>query len=196
MLHHAAKMETLGLFVAGITHDLNNGLTPIRGYYNLIEKAWMGGELTDDNLSTWLSKGFKAIGSVEELVSMVRDFSRKDDSGSFDYFDLTAAIPDWLKFLGIMISNNCSLAPDLVETECWVSGNFVRLQQVVNNLVLNAGDAMPYGGKIRISTGIMPVTDLREAFPEPVKPGRYVKLSVKDSGIGIEPDNTLLDTSI
>lgn len=178
-VRHARKMEAIGRLAGGVAHDFNNLLTVITGYSELLLSA---GSLNDFNRSA-LDEIKKAAERGGALTRQLLVFSRKQKlvPKSVNLNDLVANMEKMLvRLIGENISMVSFLAPDLglVRTDV---GQF---EQVVMNLVVNARDAMPEGGKLTIETSNVDVTPAHVD----VTPGPHVLLAVSDTGIGMDAE--------
>jgi signal transduction histidine kinase/DNA-binding response OmpR family regulator len=176
----AQKLESLGILAGGIAHDFNNILTSIlsnislarmyadpqnSNYKKLVaaEKASLRARDLTQQLLAFSKSGMpvKKIASIVELLRDSADFALMGSNVKLDY----------------------SIPPDL-----WsVDVDEAQISQVISNLIINADQAMPEGGTVLISVGN---EDVREGEVPPLKAGKYVRLSIRDEGIGI-PDKHL-----
>jgi len=185
-LLQSQKMEAVGKLAGGIAHDFNNLLTIISGYSQLLL------ERLDQN--TPLRKNVEKIAKAgEQAASLTRQllaFSRKQVLES-KVLDLNTVVTDVEKMLGRLIGEDIKmdtfLEPDLMH----VKVDPGQIEQVIMNLVVNARDAMPDGGKITVRTENVDIDKaLSKVIPEAL-PGRFVRFSVEDAGVGI--DKAILD---
>jgi len=180
-LRQAQKMEAVGRLAGGVAHDFNNLLTAIQGY---IELAMM--EVQEDApLNRYLEEIRKASVRAANLTRQLLLFSRSHPIKVVT-FDLNKAIEDMAKMLRRIIGEDISLALDLSAGLWAVEGDTGSIEQVVMNLVVNARDAMPEGGKIAIKTENVSVDEEYCSRYSYARPGRFVRLSVKDTGIGMD----------
>ncbi len=182
-LLHAQKMEALGTLVGGIAHDFNNLLTIVLGYSELLllEKG------DDDPGRADLQKIIDAGSSGAALVQRMLTFSEQTDS-VLGPLDLNDEIQKMEELLSRTIPKMISLELNTAEDLALVDADAGQLQQIIMNLALNAVEAMPDGGKLTIQTKNL---DLEEMFPNNppgMKPGKYVLLSVSDTGRGMSTE--------
>jgi two-component system, chemotaxis family, CheB/CheR fusion protein len=176
------KLESIGLLAGGIAHDFNNLLTGIMGNASLaLEEA---GEDIADRLQTIISNGERAAHLTRQLLA----YSGK---GQFivEDLDLSRAVREMVDLFRLSIPKSIELRLDLRERLPWVAMDPGQLQQVVMNLVINAGEAIGEGnpGRISVSTEVCNVErGFVDALGEDVAPGRYVCLEVTDTGPGVD----------
>ncbi len=177
----AQKMESVGRLAGGVAHDFNNLLTAINGTADLA----MLGLREDDPLLGDLREIRRAGDRAAALTRQLLAFSRKQVLEPA-VLSLTTLIADLERMLRRLISEDVTLEiasePDLGQ----VKADPGQLEQVLVNLVVNARDAMPQGGTVRIATRNV---DLDEAFTRMhpgVPPGAYVELAVSDTGAGMD----------
>jgi two-component system, cell cycle sensor histidine kinase and response regulator CckA len=182
-LRQAQKMEAVGRLAGGIAHDFNNLLTAITGYSELLlERVADKPDLAAD-----LEQIKKAGDRAAQLTSQLLAFSRKQPIAP-RILDLNQVIGDLEKMLGRVIGEDVALeitaAPSLGLTKADPS----QVEQVLMNLVVNARDAMPRGGKLNIRTANAVIDSAFARRNVGAVPGRYVSLTVTDSGCGMKPD--------
>lgn len=164
----AQRMETLGLLAGGIAHDFNNLLTGILGHAYLMQ--------TDPSVSKDHIEGLEVIIKSSEraaqLTTQLLGFARGKKT-HLAPVDLHHIIQEIAKLLRRTIDKKVRIFTDLTATECHVVGDASQMYQVLLNLCLNARDAMPEGGEIRIATK---------------NAGHSIVVSVSDTGTGIPED--------
>ena len=180
-LIQAQKMEAIGTLASGFAHDFNNKLQVIGGYVELL--------LFNDDLPATVKSGLQgikeAVDSSAELIAGMMVFSRKTpvEHRPMELNKLVAQASSMLtRSIHKMIKVALSLAEDL-----WVINAAPnQIEQVLMNLVINARDAMPDGGKLIVQTqNTVLDEEFCRSYPS-TKPGRYVLLSVTDSGNGMD----------
>jgi two-component system, cell cycle sensor histidine kinase and response regulator CckA len=176
------KMEAIGLLASGVAHDFNNMLTVILGFTEFV-----AAELPRESRHTQdLGEVIKAAQSAASLTRQLLAFSRQQVLNAAP-LDLNGLITDMTAMLGRLIGEHIEitlrLAPDLPMSVADRS----QLEQVIMNLVVNARDAMPEGGRLTIET--TQVTLESSSFHrEEVVPGHYVQLAISDTGVGMTPE--------
>lgn len=180
------KMEAIGRLAGGIAHDFNNLLTVICGYSEILLHELPPDDSSRDALNEIRKAGDRAASLTRKLLA----FSRKQVLEP-DILDLNALVGDcenmFRRLLGEDIRLTITLAPDLGKIKADPS----QIDQVLLNLVVNARDAMPRGGELAIATANTVLTEADRLQNAEVKPGRYVCLSVGDTGCGMD-DSTIL----
>ncbi|MBM4776132.1 MAG: AAA family ATPase [Archangiaceae bacterium] len=176
-LRQSQKLEAIGLLAGGIAHDFNNLLTIICSYSQLALDRMPSGELHDD-LEEVLNAGMRA----GELTRQLLAFSRKQVLAPRP-LDLNAVISNLDKMLRRLIGENIVLVSEYTPTPGVVRADPGQIEQVVVNLVVNARDAMPGGGRLTLSTSVL------DAAGHPtLADGRWFALRVKDTGHGMSAE--------
>jgi two-component system cell cycle sensor histidine kinase/response regulator CckA len=182
-LRQSQKMEAVGRLAGGIAHDFNNLLTAIIGYSQLLLGRLEVGNPMQEELEEIRKAGERAASLTRQLLA----FSRKELLQP-QVLDLNALVANLDKMLRRLIGEDIELVTIFgPRLEC-VEADPAQLEQVVLNLVVNARDAMPQGGKIVIETMNL---ELDEAYAHQhvsVSPGRYVMLAVSDQGCGMDAE--------
>ncbi|HEV8395059.1 MAG TPA: histidine kinase N-terminal 7TM domain-containing protein [Vicinamibacterales bacterium] len=170
-LRQAQKMESVGKLAGGIAHDFNNLLTAIIGYAALAEAEQTPGT----PLQEWIEQIRRSGEQAATLTSQLLAFGRRQVLRPVD-LDLNTVVDDIQKMLRRLIGERIELVVQLAPDLARVRADRSQIEQVIVNLVVNARDAMPLGGRLTISTHNAP------------PPGGYAALSVDDSGEGIAPE--------
>lgn len=180
-LRQAQKMESIGQLASGVAHDFNNLLTVIHGYTDLIQhKIGPGGPLTRD-----LEQIRRASESAATLTRQLLAFSRQQVL-SPTVLDMNDLVEDLHKMLGRLIGEDIRLTTNL-QTDLWaITADPGQIEQVIMNLVVNARDAMPSGGKIAIETKNMHLDESYAQTHFEVPIGPCVMLTVTDTGLGMD----------
>jgi two-component system, cell cycle sensor histidine kinase and response regulator CckA len=180
-LLQSQRMDAIGRLAGGVAHDFNNTLGVIVGYAELLMRQASDGQRP--KLEQILKAGHRAAGLTRQLLT----FSRKEVVEP-KVLDLNALLSDLEQMLGRLIGEDIDLAivagPDLGQ----VKADAGQLEQVVMNLCVNARDAMPDGGFLRVETANVLLDRGHAARHEAMPPGRYVMLTVGDTGGGIPKD--------
>lgn len=179
-MRQAQKMEAVGRLAGGVAHDFNNLLTVIKGNSQLALLQLEDGSPLKEGMREIEKASDKAANLVRQLLA----FSRRQIM-EMRVIDLNALLGDVAKMLRRMIREDIELAIDLGENLGRVKADPGQIEQVIFNLVVNARDAMPEGGKLTITTANMELGEGSRADPAGLAPGSYVRLSVTDTGVGM-----------
>lgn len=180
-LGQSHKMESLGLLAGGIAHDFNNLLTSITGYSSLLEQELSN---SDERTKRFVRQVLSASEKARNLTSSLLAFSRKQIMKP-STINLNEVIRNISGLLKSLIGEDIELIISCSETEFPVFADPHQIEQVIMNLVTNARDAMPSGGRLAIGTSSM-VLHSEFAGRYGAKPGKYMVLSVSDTGMGID----------
>jgi two-component system, cell cycle sensor histidine kinase and response regulator CckA len=182
-LRQSQKMEAMGRLAGGIAHDFNNLLTIIKGYSQLF--------LIDLKKGDPMEKGIeqiqKATQRAGDLIRQLLAFSRRQVM-EMRVLDLNSLLSELDKMLRRVIGEDIVLVTLLTEDLGRVKADPGQLGQVLMNLVVNARDAMPSGGKLTIEMANVVLDEEYVRTHIEVPPGRYVVLSVSDTGVGMTPE--------
>jgi len=183
-LRQAQKMEAIGQLAGGVSHDFNNILTAIFANVELMRGA------LDDKASRFpLRDGLDQIERSSQraavLTRQLLTFSRRQLIRS-EVLDANQVLRDMEKMLSRLIREDVSLRLSLAPTLWCVRGDPGQLEQIIMNLVVNARDAMPTGGRITVETSDVTLDgEYTELHPE-ARPGPHVQIVVSDTGCGME----------
>ncbi|KYK33318.1 MAG: hypothetical protein AYK18_04820 [Theionarchaea archaeon DG-70] len=168
------KMESISILAGGIAHDFNNILTAILGNVNLA-KVYVTEKKAIDNLT----KVEKASLQAKDLTQQLLTFSRGGAP-----IRKTTSVAEIIKESTIFAlrGSNVGYTFSIAEDLCPVDIDEGQISQVISNLIINADQAMPEGGIVQVQAENVVVTTSDDV---PLPPGRYVKISVQDQGIGI-----------
>ena len=185
-LHQARKMESVGQLTGGIAHDFNNMLTGIISALDLIRMRVETGRI--DGLERWVDVASASANRAAGLTQRLLAFSRRQslNSQSLVLNELVSSLEDLMRrTLGEKIRFSMDLAQDLPQ----VRADSNQLESAILNLTINARDAMPRGGDLRIRTRREQVgAPVEGAVSDAIGAGCYAVLSVTDTGEGIPPD--------
>ncbi len=180
-LRQSQKMESIGTLAGGIAHDFNNILTAIIGYGQIALMKMTADDPLRHNVEYMLEGADRAAHLTKELLL----FSRKQSVDKIS-MDLNATVAKVQKFLKKVIGEDITIQLMLHEGEMPVTGDPYQIEQVVMNLVGNARDAMPKGGRVSISTEIVTLDEHTISADGDLSPGSYALLTVTDSGEGMD----------
>ncbi len=183
-LRQSQKMEAIGRLAGGVAHDFNNILTVIFGYVSIMEEN----EKIKENIRSELD-GLKAAASrASTLTRQLLAFSRRQMMQPVS-LKLDDVVRDMEKMLRRLINEDISISLNLFAQETLVTIDPGQFEQVLINLIVNSRDAMPGGGKIKIGSSRVNVSEEKRMLLGSLMPGDYYLLSVEDNGEGISPDN-------
>jgi CheY-like chemotaxis protein len=178
-------MEAVGRLAGGVAHDFNNLLAIIRGN---IELALMDGVHLSQETGQCLKQAEAAVERAAGLTRQLLAFGRRQVMQT-QMLDLNEVIAHVAKMLERIIGTHVELSCQYAAQPPIVQADAGMLEQVVVNLVVNARDAMPNGGKVVIATNSVQLDlDYAKAHPES-RPGNFVSLTVSDNGSGIAPEH-------
>jgi two-component system cell cycle sensor histidine kinase/response regulator CckA len=180
-LRQSQKMESIGQLAAGVAHDINNILTVIQGYTGML--------LNTASLDTDSVKSLKQISAASEraagFIRHLLMFSRKQVYRT-KILDLNAMLHNLEYMLPRMLGEHIALevhcSPDLPR----IAADIAMMEQIVMSLAVNARDAMPKGGKLLIGTSTVEITTDHVQLHREAHAGRFVCLTVTDTGCGME----------
>lgn len=183
LIQQQDRLAAVGQLAAGIAHDFNNVLTAILGYSDLLVNSLD----PESPLRRDAEEITRAGGRAASLTRQLLAFSRKQVL-QVQVLDLNVVIVNTEKMLRRLVGEDIQLVTDMDPDLPRVKADAGQMEQVIMNLVVNARDAMPQGGRLVIRTGEVNV-DIADCARSPrVRPGRFVCLSVQDSGIGMSPE--------
>ncbi|HEY6386079.1 MAG TPA: ATP-binding protein [Candidatus Acidoferrum sp.] len=180
-LRQSQKMEAIGTLAGGVAHDFNNLLMVIAGYGSVLNEALAG----EPKLRGHVEQIQKASERAASLTRQLLAFSRKQTIQPV-LLSLNSAVSGVEKLLRRLIGENISIVARLEPELSSVRADAGQIEQVIVNLAVNARDAMPNGGKLTLETRHREIGAGRNGQAEAIKPGRYVELSVSDTGIGMD----------
>ncbi|MBU1244796.1 response regulator [Myxococcota bacterium] len=180
-LRASQKMEAIGSLAGGVAHDFNNLLSVILSYTGLAMDSLLEGDPLKDDLLEVQKAGERAAGLTRQLLA----FSRKQvlQPSVLDVNEITSGLEKMLRrILGEDVELVQVLEPELGR----VMADQGQLEQVLMNLVVNARDAMPAGGRLTIETSNIEVDGEYASRHMGLKTGPYVQIAVSDSGCGMD----------
>jgi PAS domain S-box-containing protein len=182
-LRRSQKLEAVGQLAGGVAHDFNNLLTVILGYCQLLRA-----ELQDAHpFRREIDEIHRAAESAARLTAQLLAFSRKQVTQP-RLMDINEQLASIDRMLRRLLREDIVMAMLRAEGIPPVRIDPGHLEQVIVNLVVNARDAMPDGGRLTIETADALLDDAYAAMHEGVRPGRYAMLAVTDSGVGMDAE--------
>jgi len=178
-LFQSQKIESIGQLAGGIAHDLNNLLTPILGYSEMLKEQFAD----DKTIYEEVRVMHQASLSARELVWKLLAFSRQRPL-EYRVLDLNEVITGFEHLLRRTLREDIAVHFRLSSEELAIKGDAGQLEQIMMNLCVNAQDALPQGGQVFIETEMVILT----ASEEEPSPGVYAQLTVRDTGTGMDAE--------
>lgn len=183
-LRQAQKMESVGQLAGGVAHDFNNILTVIQGHASLLGAE---GDLGNRQRSS-VQQIVLATDRAANLTRQLLAFSRKQVLQQ-RHLDLNGVVHNMSKMLQRLLGEDVSLHVHYGNNLPAIYADQGMIEQILMNLAVNSRDAMPRGGQLILNTAVTEIT-ADQPLPHPeAAPGRYVMLSVGDTGTGIAPES-------
>lgn len=178
-LRHAQRLEAVGRLAGGVAHSFNNLLAAIAFHAELLLDS-AGSQDGRRHAEEIQNAGERAALLARQLLA----FSRKEILQP-QPLDIGRRLGDLAPILRRLIGEQIELATDLKPGECWIQCDVGQLEQVILNLVVNARDAMPRGGRLSLATGCV---EFAEGDPGAVglTPGLFARITVSDTGTGMD----------
>jgi PAS domain S-box-containing protein len=178
----ASKLESVGVLAGGIAHDFNNLLTTIVGYLSLAQLSVNPNDELYHRLATAEKAALRAKGLTQQLLTFAKGGAPVKKSTSIGEFLRESAT---FILRGSNVRCEFSLPPDLPAVDI----DEGQISQVINNLVINAQQAMPSGGVLAIRGELVTIGSEDAKVRLPLKSGRYIRILFEDHGIGILPEH-------
>ena len=177
----AQRMESMGMMVGGIAHDLNNMLAPILMSVDILQSSLQQSEYKD-LIGTMHLSAKNGAALVKQLLAFARGAE-----GKHIEVDLPSLLNEFVEFTGKTLKGEVKLSLSILQPTLPVKADVTQLNQVLMNLCINARDAMPKGGSIGIILDRVEVDEeAAKLIPEAI-PGSYMAMSVADTGEGMTP---------
>jgi len=182
-LRSIQQLEAIGRLAGGVAHDFNNILSVILGHAQLVQEEGDVSEHTKAGLGHIRRAAERAASLTQQLLA----FSRKQVLQP-KVLDLNEIVVDTQKMLSRVIGEDIALVTHLHPSLAGVKADRSQLEQVLMNLALNARDAMPQGGRLKMETANVELDEVFAAENIGTVPGHYVLLTVTDTGHGMTPE--------
>jgi signal transduction histidine kinase len=180
-LQHSQKMESIGLLAGGVAHDFNNLLTGIGGYAQIIQESVP----TDQELQESVAQLMAGVDRAADLTRSLLAFSRKLELNRKPAM-IDGIIDKAGKFIRRVIGEDIEFRTVFGGNDLLVLVDTGQIEQVLLNLAINARDAMPQGGCLTISVSRTVVKERSQLMYDLPSPGNYARISVADTGTGID----------
>jgi len=178
----AQKMESVGRLSGGVAHDLNNLLTPILGYGELV----LSDIPPEGGMREPVQEIMQAALRARDLVRQLLAFGRRQ-AMEFQVIDLNEMIEGFQSLLRRAVQEDIEIHLNPAPFPLAIRGDRGQLEQVIMNFAVNAQDAMPDGGLLTIETDEVVLDEEYARLHAGVKPGRYAMFSFSDTGVGMDP---------
>ncbi len=180
-LRQFQKVEAIGRLAGGVAHDFNNLTAIVLGYGQML----LGQLRPEDSSRKWAEQIVAAGQRSAALTRQLLAFSRRQVLQP-EVLDLNDLLLNLEKMLGRLIGEDIHLRFKLAAKPGRIKADPGQIEQVVTNLVLNARDAMPLGGSLRVETAAVELDETHALSHESAIPGRYVLLTLADTGCGMD----------
>jgi PAS domain S-box-containing protein len=182
-LRQSQKMEAMGTLAGGIAHDFNNILGAILGYGELAQQE----SKPDSALRRYVDNVMHAAERAKALVDRILGFSR---SGLAEraYVHIQSVVEETLELIAASLPADIRLEKSLLAGDAALIGDSTQLHQVAMNLCTNAVHAMEQGGVLSVSLERMDLAEAQSVSRGTLIPGPYIRLVIRDTGVGIPPD--------
>jgi PAS domain S-box-containing protein len=179
-LLHSQKLEAIGRLIVGVAHDFSNIILSIKGYSSAAKKDLDKESPHYKNME----KIQKLVDRGSKLTRQLLLFGRKTPT-HFTELDMNLTVDELLKMIDNLIRTDI-IVTAVLDPNLWhVKGDKGNIEQLLMNLVVNANDAMPKGGELLIKTGNVEFDEVESKAIKDGQAGRYVSLSVTDTGVGM-----------
>lgn len=182
-LRQAQKMEAVGALAAGVAHDFNNQLTAIIGYTQLVQASIPAFDPAQADLEEVSKAAERSAALTRKLLSFTRRQLLQ-----LEPVELTAAVIGVKAMLRRLVREDVVIETRTAPAPLWITADPAQLEHMILNLVLNARDAMPGGGRVLIEVAPAQVDEPYSDAHFQIAPGSYATLSVTDTGEGMAPD--------
>jgi len=182
-LAQSQKLESVGRLAGGVAHDFNNFLTVIRGYSRMLAQDLESTSPLQEDVAQMTAACDQALLLTQQLLA----FSRRQ-SLEPRVLDLNKVIRDMAGIVAHLLGDGIEVVITRSASETRVRADEGQMHQVILNLFLNARDAMPKGGSLRIDTSEIELTAADSLRLPDAVPGPYVMLSISDNGFGMDEE--------
>ncbi|MCS6828259.1 MAG: response regulator, partial [Caldilinea sp.] len=183
-LQRQQRLAAIGQLASGIAHDFNNLMSVIILYAQMMMQSSTLEQSDRERLRVIERQGLRAVHMIRQML----DFSRRT-AIERQPLDLLPLLKEQIKLLQRILPENIRIELETAQNECYIFADPTQLEQALMNLAVNARDAMPEGGELRIIVEKLEFTSEKEAPLPGMAPGTWVCLKVSDTGVGISPED-------
>lgn len=181
-LARAQRLESIGMLASGIAHDLNNVLTPI-----LLSAEFLKEDIPDPKAQERVDVISQMAQRGAGIVRQVLTFARGEDGGEHRLLDASMVVKEIAQLARETLPRNIDVKVEGAGMGLLVRGDITQLHQALLNLVLNARDAMPTGGRLTLRLQAVEISE-EDAPRHSLQAGLFAQISVEDTGCGIPPE--------
>lgn len=185
-IYHSHKLKIVGTLAGGIAHDINNLLTPILGYSELLlMRIPKESDYYDE-----VDEIYKASQRGKELIEQILVFSR-NDSGiiKVEPININKVTSETIKLIKVVLPKKVVIEENIKENCGYINANFTQIHQVIFNLCTNAYQSIKrHKGTIVVSLNAIEGIRINENYKSSVKQGNYVEITVEDTGCGMDEE--------
>jgi PAS domain S-box-containing protein len=182
-LFHVRKMMALGTLAGGVAHDFNNLLGVILGYTSLLRRRLPSGHPAREPLDLIEKSAQRGAELTSQLLQLARQETHR-----VEHLDVGEVVAQALRIVTETFDRRIRIETHLAADLPCIAGDPGQLELALLNLCINARDAMPAGGTLTIETSLVNPGSEQGAVPADSSPGEYVRIAVKDTGVGMEPE--------
>ncbi len=182
-LKQAQKLEVIGHLAGGVAHDFNNILTVILGFGNILQMNLSQGS----PLRAYVDQIIASANKAADLTHGLLAFSRKQQL-VLESHDVNDVIRSAVKILNRLLPEDIDVTMDLTPENATARLDLTQIDQVLMNFTTNARDAMPGGGTFSVKTEVIGLDEMSAKLQGVGKEGRYVRLTVGDTGVGMDDE--------
>jgi two-component system cell cycle sensor histidine kinase/response regulator CckA len=182
-LFHTQKMMAIGTLAGGIAHDFNNLLGVILGYASLVRRRLPPEDALQEPIRVMELSAQRAAELTRQLLQFARQETRQ-----VEHLDIAEVVDHVLKVVSETFDRRIQIKACLAPELPCIEGDFGQLELAILNLCINARDAMPQGGTLTVETSLVTLGGADAPVPVHCAPGEYVRIAVRDTGVGIKPE--------